>query len=75
VLEGTHLGELPRVDRCVEALRALTERLEIDCGLVLCGCAELAHQEPGAEPPFLWGRTLSSSLGSARRSHAAVNAW
>lgn len=50
VLEGTHLGELPQVDGCVEALRALTERLGVDCGLMLCGCAELAHQDPGAEP-------------------------
>lgn len=44
VLEGTHVGELPGLEGCLELLRARVAELEIECGLALPGCRELAHR-------------------------------
>lgn len=47
-LEGTHVGALPGMERCLERLAERTRALGIDCGLEESGCLELAHREPGA---------------------------
>jgi gamma-glutamylputrescine oxidase len=44
VLEGTHRGELPGAERCLEALRETVRQCGIECGLVLDGCLELGHE-------------------------------
>ncbi len=49
-LEGTHVGALPGMERCLERLAARTRALGIDCSLEESGCLELAHREPGTAP-------------------------
>lgn len=43
VLEGTAVGVLDQVDKCVPGLRSIVEREEIDCDLALPGCWEIVH--------------------------------
>jgi gamma-glutamylputrescine oxidase len=45
VLEGTAVGVLDQVDRCVPGLRSIVEREEIDCDLSLPGCWEIVHDK------------------------------
>ncbi len=43
VLEGTAVGVLDQVDKCVPGLRSIVAREEIDCELSLPGCWEIIH--------------------------------
>ncbi len=46
--EGTHLGSLEAVDRCLPHLEQLVTETSISCALSLGGCWELRHRERAA---------------------------
>jgi len=50
VLEGTAVGPLPEVDRCLDTISRVVAQEGIDCDLRLPGCLELKH----ADGPSLW---------------------
>lgn len=54
VLEGTAVGPLDGVERCLDALAGVVAEAGIDCQLQLPGCRELEHRPRPAGPPPCW---------------------
>lgn len=54
VLEGTAEGIRPGADDCVPSLERLVREKQIDCGLELPGCWEIAHGEGGSAVALPW---------------------
>jgi len=53
VLEGTAVGPLDEVERCLDTLALVVAEADIDCDLALPGCRELVHRAaPGSRRPF-----------------------
>ena len=62
VLEGTAVGTMDEVDRCVPGLRRLVDEEEIDCDLALPGCWEIEHPGNARDAMLPWsddGRLVS----------------